>query len=89
MTRSSRQNFWFAAAWTFLVIIVSLGFWITLELVRDNKELAERLAVSATRISEQRKQDMAAICQLTIELNPNQEDEVIQAFAEVGVPCGT
>jgi hypothetical protein len=87
MTRSDRRNFWFGAAWVFLVIVVAFGFWLTLELIEENREQAEKAARIGVEIREQRAKDLAAICQINIELHPDQRDEVIRAFADAGVPC--
>lgn len=87
MTQRDRQTFWFGAAWAFLVIVVAFGFWLTLELIEENREQAEKAARIGVEIREQRAMDIAAICQINIELHPDQRDEVIQAFADAGVPC--
>jgi hypothetical protein len=87
VSRSERQTFWFAAAWVFLVIVVALGFWLTLRLIEENKDQAEKAARISAQIREQRVMDLAAICRLELELHPEERDAVIEAFANAGVPC--
>jgi hypothetical protein len=82
-----RRSFWFGAAWAILVITVAFGFWVQSRLIAENKEQAEKFAHIAVQVSERRERDIMAICQITIELHPDEKDAVIQAFAEAGVPC--
>ena len=90
-----RRNFWFAAAWIFMVLVVTAGFWITIRLVDKLNETQDKLAVvtatQQTLIEDFRHQLVPAktICQAFLLVAPDQEvrDNIVALFREKGVEC--
>jgi hypothetical protein len=66
---------------------VTAGFIIQQRFIDQVRRETHKFQQLAIQVSMNREEDITALCKITIQLHPDQQNEVVQAFADAGVPC--
>lgn len=78
---------WFLAAWVLLVVVVAAGFYIQARTIESLHDTQARQDALIARFQVERQNDILAICDITLTLNPDQEPLVRKTLLAHGITC--